>query len=138
MLNKNDLQRLAEIRLEDAVLLWHNKKASSAYYLAGYAVELALKACAAKLFQDNAIPDKNLVNALYTHSLEQLMTTSGLLPELKAAIKADSEFGANWGIVTKWNEASRYEFWDPMAAASLIGAIIDKDHGVFPWVKSHW
>jgi hypothetical protein len=138
MLTKSDLQRLAEIRLEDAVLLLRNNKASSAYYLAGYAVELALKACAAKLFQNNTIPDKNLVTALYTHSLEQLMATSGLLPELKAAIKADSAFGANWGIVTKWNEASRYEFWDPMAATSLIVAITEKDHGVFPWVKNHW
>jgi len=75
MLTKNDLQRLAQIRLEDAVLLLQNNKASSAYYLAGYAVELAIKACASKLFQNNSIPDKNLVNALYTHSLENLMAT---------------------------------------------------------------
>lgn len=138
MLTKNDLQRLAQIRLKDAILLLKNNKASSAYYLAGYAVELALKACAAKLFQNNTIPDKNLVNALYTHSLETLMATSGLLPELKTAIKKDAVFSANWGIVTKWSESSRYEFWDPMAAASLIQAIIDENHGVFPWVKNHW
>ena len=138
MLTKNDLQRLAQIRLEDAILLLQNKKASSAYYLAGYAVELALKACAAKLFQNNTIPDKNLVNALYTHSLENLMATSGLLPELKTAIKNDPVFGANWGIVTKWTESSRYEFWDTMAATTLIQAIINENHGVFPWVKNHW
>jgi hypothetical protein len=138
MLTKNDLQRLAEIRLEDAILLLQNKKTSSAYYLAGYAVELALKACAAKLFQNNAIPDKNLVNALYTHSLENLMATSGLLPELKTTIKNDPVFGANWGIVTKWTESSRYEFWDIMAATTLILAITNKNHGVFPWVKNHW
>ena len=138
MLTKIDLQRLAQIRLEDAILLLKNNKASSAYYLAGYAVELALKACASKLFQNNSIPDKNLVNALYTHSLENLMASSGLLPELNAAIKNDPAFGANWGIVTKWKESSRYEFWDPIAATSLIQAIIDTDHGVFPWVKEHW
>lgn len=138
MLNKNDLQQLAEMRLADAVFLFTNNRPSSAYYLAGYAVELAIKACAAKLFQSNAIPDKSLVQALYTHSLEQLMNTSGLLPKLKESIKADSAFGANWGIATKWNEGSRYEFWDPMAAATLINAIIDKEHGVFPWVKNHW
>jgi len=66
------------------------------------------------------------------------MATSGLLPQLNAAIRKDSVFGANWGIVTKWNEASRYRIWDPIAATSLINAIIDKDHGVFSWVKSHW
>jgi len=138
MLTKNDLQRLAQIRLEDAILLLQNKQTSSAYYLAGYAVELALKACASKLFQNNTIPDKNLVNALYTHSLVNLMSTSGLLPELKTAIKNDPVFGANWGIVTKWTESSRYEFWDIMAATTLIEAIINEKHGVFPWVKNHW
>ena len=138
MLTNNDLKKLAEIRLEGSILLLRSGKASSAYYLAGYSIELAIKACAAKLFQNNTIPDKSLVNALYSHSLEQLMASSGLLPELKSAINDDSIFGANWGVVTKWNESSRYEIWDPMAAASLIGAIAEPDHGVFPWVKNHW
>lgn len=97
MLTKNDLQRLSEIRLEDALHLLQANKASSAYYLAGYSVELGLKACISNLFQENVIPDKGLVNAIYTHSLEALMNTSGLLPELNADIKADAMFGANWG-----------------------------------------
>jgi len=138
MLTKIDLQRLSEIRLEDAILLLQANKSSSAYYLAGYAVELGLKACISKLFQENVIPDKNLVNTIYTHSLEVLMSASGLLPELKEAMKNDAKFGAFWGIVSKWNEQSRYEFWDPISAATLIQAIADKDHGVFPWVKKHW
>ena len=66
------------------------------------------------------------------------MATSGLLTELKTAIKNDPVFGANWGIVTKWTESSRYEFWDTMAATTLIHAIIEENHGVFPWVKNHW
>lgn len=138
MLTKDDLQRLAEMRLEDATLLLKANKASSAYYLAGYAVELGLKACISKLFQNNVIPDKSFVNAIYTHSLENLMSTSGLLPQLKADMKADPVFGSYWGIVTKWKESSRYEFWDPVSAANLIKAIVDKDHGVFPWVKKRW
>ena len=138
MLNKNDLQRLSEIRLEDAIHLLQANKASSAYYLAGYSIELGLKACISNLFQENVIPDKGLVNAIYTHSLEALMSTSGLLPELNADMKNDPMFGANWGIVTKWNEHSRYEIWDPVSAATLINAITDQDHGVFPWVKKHW
>ncbi|MFH7585469.1 HEPN domain-containing protein [Oceanimonas smirnovii] len=138
MLTKIDLQRLAEARLEDSVFLLRANRASSAYYLAGYSVELGLKACISKLFQENVIPDKSLVNATYTHSLEALMSTSGLLPELKADMKAHPRFGANWGIATKWNEHSRYEFWDPISAATLITAISDNDHGVFPWVKKHW
>lgn len=138
MLIRNDLQRLAEVRLEDAVHLLRANKASSAYYLAGYAIELGLKACISKLFQSDVIPDRGFVNAIYTHSLESLVALSGLLPQLKADMNADPVFGAYWGIVTKWSEASRYEFWDPVSAATLIQAIVDKDHGVFPWVKKHW
>ena len=40
MLTKIDLQRLAEARLEDSVFLLRANRASSAYYLAGYSVEL--------------------------------------------------------------------------------------------------
>ncbi len=138
MLTKNDLEKLSETRLNDAIHLLRGNKASSAYYLAGYAVELGLKVCISKLFQENVIPDKNLVNATYTHSLEALMATSGLLPQLKKDMKNDAVFSANWGIVTKWNEHSRYEFWDAITATSLITAIIDQDHGVYPWVKKHW
>jgi len=74
------------------------------------------------------------VSHLYWHR----GASSGLLPELKADIKNDAIFGANWGIVTKWNESSRYEFWDPITATTLLQAINDKNHGVFQWVKKHW
>ena len=72
MLTKNDLERLAQIRLEDALFLFAANRSSSAYYLAGYAVELALKACIAKLIQPNVIPDKAFINAIYTHKLDSL------------------------------------------------------------------
>ena len=58
MLPKHDLEQLAEMRLDDAVLLFESGRASSAYYLAGYAVELALKACISKQMQFGVIPDK--------------------------------------------------------------------------------
>lgn len=65
MLTKGDLEKLAQVRLDDALLLAHAGRSSSAYYLAGYAVELALKACISKLFQPNVIPDKGLIDAIY-------------------------------------------------------------------------
>ena len=69
MLTKEDLEALSETRLQDAILLLESGRASSAYYLAGYAVELALKACIAKSFHPNAIPDKAFVNEIYTQQL---------------------------------------------------------------------
>ena len=130
MLTKTDLEALAETRLQDAILLFREGRASSAYYLAGYAVELALKACVAKAFQPNAIPDKAFVNEIYTHSLEKLL--------FSVDSKTDPELAAAWGIASKWTESSRYLLWDTISAGSLIGAIGDPNHGVFQWVKKHW
>jgi hypothetical protein len=138
MLNKNDLERLAQMRIDDAIQLLGSGRASGAFYLAGYSVELAIKACIAKLFQNNAIPDKALVNAAYTHNLDQLKNIAGLRADLEKDMSGDPKLGANWGIVTKWGPESRYDFQDQFAASFLIGAITDENHGVLEWVKKHW
>lgn len=49
-ISKKDLKILSEVRLEEEQSLLANRYYSGAYYLAGYSVELALKACIAKLF----------------------------------------------------------------------------------------
>lgn len=138
MLTRSDLQRLSQLRLDDALVLFNAGKSSSAYYLAGYSVELALKACISKLFQAQIIPDKGFVNAIHTHSLETLLSTAGLFPQYKTDTKTDLQFAAYWGVTTKWNEESRYQFWDPVSAATLLQAINDPSHGVLQWVKRHW
>lgn len=138
MLTKNDLEKLAQVRLEDALLLLQAGRSSSAYYLAGYAVELALKACISKLIQSDSIPDKALINAIYTHKLNELLSIAGLRPQFDAEAKADALFAAHWAIVNNWSEESRYEFWDSISATTLLQAVQDPNHGVFQWVKKHW
>lgn len=138
MLTKSDLEKLAVVRLEDSIFLLQANRCSSAYYLAGYAVELGLKACIAKLVQPNAIPDKAFVNAIYVHRLDSLLNTAGLKPIFDADTRADTTLAAYWAIVNNWSEESRYALWDPFAAASLIQAVAEPSHGVFQWVKKHW
>jgi HEPN domain-containing protein len=75
---RTDLRAMAQAKLDDAVLLLQNGRFSNAYYLAGYAVELALKACIAAQFVADVIPDKSLVNAIYRHTLKDLVGTAGL------------------------------------------------------------
>ena len=138
ILTKADLQTLAQMRLDDSLYLFQAGRSSSAYYLAGYAVELGLKACIANLIQPNAIPDKGFINAVYVHKLDSLLSTAGLLPSFQTDAKADSDFAAYWAVASQWTEQSRYELWDPMSAASMIQAIHEPAHGVFRWVKAHW
>ena len=66
MANERTLfQRLAELRLLEAKLLFRERQPSGAYYLAGYAIECALKAIIAAQFRANEIPDKAMVNRVY-------------------------------------------------------------------------
>jgi HEPN domain-containing protein len=138
VLTKANLESLAQMRLDDAKLLLQLNKASSAYYLAGYAVELALKACISKLFQPDTIPDKAFVNAIYVHKPSELLKVAGLAQEFDTDSKADPQLATNWVISCKWTEATRYEFHSPLSAAALITAIGDPQHGVFQWLKKHW
>src|SRR6185436_11049822 len=66
--SRSAARRLAEERLAEATELLKTRHWSGAYYLAGYAAELALKAVIAGQFVAGAIPDKRLVNAVYTHN----------------------------------------------------------------------
>jgi HEPN domain-containing protein len=138
MLFKNDLEKLAQFRLDDAVWLFRAKRYSAAYYLSGYAVEFALKACISKLMQTNSIPDRAFINAIYVHKLDDLISTAGLRSQFNAEIKSDLLFASYWPTVNNWNEESRYQIWDSVSAANLIQAIGEPNHGVFQWVKKHW
>lgn len=58
-MNRAELQRLAQERISDARVLLDARRWPAAYYLAGYAVECALKACIAKLMKSEEYPDRN-------------------------------------------------------------------------------
>jgi hypothetical protein len=89
--DRTTFQQLAESRLAEARLLLANGLPSGAYYLAGYAVECALKARIAAEFRANEIPDKSRVNSIYTHNLRELLGLAGLKEELEADMAADAD-----------------------------------------------
>jgi hypothetical protein len=90
-MNRQQLQKLSELRLREARALFAAGLPDGAYYLAGYAVECALKACIAKRTREHDFPDKKLTNESYTHSLVDLMRTAQLAPALKAAMQSNSK-----------------------------------------------
>jgi len=138
MIAKADLQTLSVDRLSDAQVLFQAGRFSSAYYLSGYSVELAIKACIAGVFQANAIPDKAFVNAVYSHKLDELLGIAGLKTKLAEDMRDDAALSVGWGIASKWREDSRYKLWDQFAAESIINSIADEKHGVLQWLKRHW
>jgi hypothetical protein len=135
---RSSLQSLAQTKLDDAIILLNHKRFSNAFYLAGYTIELGLKACIAAQFTVDTIPDKGFVDKIYSHDLKQLVKLAGLATELQQAEDRDVNFAANWAIAAQWSESSRYEPQDAMSAQALIAAINDQNSGVLQWIKNYW
>jgi HEPN domain-containing protein len=133
-----DLQRIAQAKLDDAALLLSHGRFANAYYLAGYAVEIGLKACIAKQISRETIPDKAFVNAIYTHGLKALVGVAGLSTELRREEGQSSKFAANWGLVANWTPEIRYDDVDRYTAQITIDAISDGKDGVLRWIKVYW
>jgi hypothetical protein len=110
-----------------------------AYYLCGYVIECALKACIAKKTQRYDFPpDQKTVRDIYTHDLGKLVKAAGLDSDLEKEIRSDPDFETNWILVANWSEESRYQKWTEQKARDLYSAITDRKHGVLRWVKRHW
>ena len=75
-MNRSELQKIAELRVGDAKVLLDAGRYEAAYYLAGYAIECALKACIAKQIKQFDFPDKKVVTDSYVHDLTKLLRLS--------------------------------------------------------------
>lgn len=137
-MNRNDLRGLARTRLREAKSLLDSGHHAGAYYLAGYVVECALKACIAKETKRHDFPHQKRVNASWTHQLTRLVDTAGLSTSLDAESKTDSRFAWCWGVVKEWAEESRYNSIDEKQARDLLIAISDSRHGVLRWLRRYW
>ena len=138
-MNRFDLQKLAELRMKEANALLDAGCFEGAYYLAGYAVECAIKACIAKLTKEFDFPDKETVNRSYTHKLEQLIQVAQLKEELEKESAANPTIERYWNAVKDWKEEVRYELEVSEARArNFYQAITDADNGVMQWLKKSW
>jgi hypothetical protein len=130
-------QQLAELRLAEAKLLLAHGLPSGAYYLAGYAIECALKAIIAKDFRANEIPDLKYVRDIYTHDLSALLRLANLEEELGAEKKNNPELYDCWTTVKTWSEAARYIVWTEADASAILDGV-GGDKGLLQWVRNRW
>jgi HEPN domain-containing protein len=135
---RTDLRNNSTGKLEAAQVLAAKKQWSNAYYLAGYSIELALKACFAKQISSDTIPDKNLINKVYSHNIGELVGLAGMRTDLEDRKKNDSLFAANWAICSEWSPDARYRDTSSAETTYLLNAISDNTHGVLPWIKNYW
>jgi hypothetical protein len=136
--NRRDFQLLSAVRLKEAKALLKAGFPDGAYYLAGYSVECALKACIAKSTQRYDFPDKTRASESYTNNLTQLVKTAKLDATLTTLLNIDILFRDNWEAVKNWSEVARYQRSSGEMAAALIYAIENRKHGVMAWLKQHY
>jgi HEPN domain-containing protein len=109
-MNRSDFQQLTELRVREAEVLLKEGYFDGAYYLLGYSVECALKACIAKQTKEYDFPpDRKAVEAIYKHNPNDLLKASTLEREQEEARRASSAFDANWKIrkiMQGWTEQS--------------------------------
>lgn len=137
-MNRRNLQSLANLRAQEAQVLFRGKQFSGAYYLAGYAVECALKACIAKRYKRHDFPDRRVVNDSWTHDLRKLASLAEIDEARLERSSRDAVFRRNWDLITLWSEESRYRTTDRSACRAFLDAIMESEHGFIPWISQRW
>lgn len=107
MIAAADLRSIARARLLDAQVLLRARRFDGAFYLCGYAVEVALKARICRTLKWSEFPeapkDFGGLQSLKTHDLEILLRLSGIEARVKAKHLAE------WSAVLDWNPEKRYQ-----------------------------
>lgn len=159
------IKELARTRLEEAEILCNNGKYDGAFYLAGYSVELMLKAKICQhldiddLFDEDAgieISEKVKVKAavktvrdsVKSHDLSVLFIYSGLAKKFQQAKANQWELMETYGLLISLVQAKEYKLWSEQARYLPIGTnnrigvmllikLLKDDGGLLKWIESN-
>ena len=134
---RKEFQRLALLRADEAGILAKSRKEQGAYYLAGYSIKCALKACIAKKTRRHQFPlGRDYVTKVYDHNLQELLKVADLQTILENEIRTNRALEINWGVVKDWHVESRYELTG-RNGTDMVKAVTARV-GVLQWIKRHW
>lgn len=139
MATREQLQKLAILRLKEAEALFAARHFDGCAYLCGYVVELALKACICATLGIKEYPEKGtrLKEAFRTHDFDDLKLLAGI----EQAFTANPTLLANWSVASKWRPERRYEpegTYDQNAALEILNAVRAAPDGVLACISSRW
>lgn len=140
MTNPNDIRFIADSRIEEATLLSENGFYDSAFYIAGYALELQLKAKICEHFDlpdfySQYVPKTDLSKTFLIHNLERLFLLSGLHAKFMAERIANTDFDNHWGNVKEWTEKSRYNLIGTQSLAET-NIFLESIKIIIQWIKA--
>ena len=138
-----EIKRLAHERLQEAVILCDNDKYDGAFYLAGYSVELMLKAKVCEhLGIDNLFDNRcsiqgiaDVRKAAKTHDIAVLLILSGLRNAFEVAKTHAQLFDAS-GQCT-WNEQIRYCSVGTQKVETVreLIELLQHEEGLLQWIE---
>ncbi len=146
-----EIDELAISRFDEATILFNNKKFDGAYYLAGYAIELMLKA---KICRNLGIPNlfsenessistigagvSEVRKALKTHNLLTLLIFSGLKNKFDNDKAVNKNLSlANSLLFQSWSENLRYKPCGNTSESECKNLIelLKRDNGLMQWIS---
>ncbi len=142
-MNPAQLQRLAQLRIDDAQALLSAGRWAAAYYLTGYAVECALKSCVLRYLNDTGkiFEDADYLKRLsgcWTHDFTKLVNLAGMDAEFGNARKANATLNDYWLLAVNWSETSRYWETTEDDARKVFEAVTHDPNGVLTWIRMRW
>ncbi|MBK7959379.1 MAG: hypothetical protein IPK03_15570 [Bacteroidetes bacterium] len=151
MTNPEEIRKLARQRLQEAVILCDNNMSDGAYYLAGYSVELMLKAkICDRIGIPNVFDDSSKSNSekgmgeirktLKTHNLFTLLIFSGLKIKFDNDKASNKELAkSNSLLFNNWDENARYKPCGHIQKDDVEKLInlLSGANGILQWIENN-
>lgn len=144
-MTRQEFQDIAQLRLKDAEALLKQNQYDGCCYLAGYVIELALKAAICKNMHTDDFFDAvktETARAFKIHNLKELIILAGLSHRYKDLDTVNPILAQHWIFVTdgiKWSEQLRYQSGFTKAESQkLLEAINHPQNGILKWIKKYW
>jgi hypothetical protein len=152
MTNPKEIKDLARQRLTEAEILLKNTMCDGAFYLAGYSVELTLKA---KICERLGIPNLfdvtntaansikgigDIRKALKTHNLFILLVFSGLKVKFDDEKAMNKELAkANSLLFNSWDENARYKPCGHVSDKDVekLITLLSGENGLITWIENN-
>ena len=140
MENVEEIVKISELRLKEAKILFDNDCFDGSIYLAGYCVELLLKAKIAMLLNlDNLFVSvgKEKIKPFKIHKLTDLALYGGLHKQISE--ESNETFKEYWSLLySQWSEDLRYSKCGSCTKArakNILKAIEDPTNGIKKWIE---
>lgn len=144
------IRAIATLRLAEARTLANNGQPEGAFYLAGYAVELALKARITErlempwLFDESSTASADqftglgeLRKLLKSHNILLLLAVAGLKPAYDRRKTQDKSFVKYKSLLEGWNEGIRYQLpgTKSVGDAQSFLTFLTGPNGFLQWIE---